>query len=119
MNSPGQDLQITRFSIEGEVAEMRPLRNLLRGHRALEARAAAAEAEASSLRAALHAVASAGTDNIPPVLYAAATTPARDGQAVKLEVSGSDVTAVVGDEGCSPPEWRAAISRGVAGRLAS
>jgi hypothetical protein len=98
---------------------MRPLRNLLGGRRALEARVTAAEAEANSLRSALHAVAGTHAEDIPPALYAAATSPARDGQAVITRVSGRDVIVVIGDDGGNPTEWWAALHQDVAPRLAS
>ena len=47
----------------------------------------------------------------PPTLLAAAAEPARHGSPVHLAVDGSEVIAVVGDEGGDPREWWAAIRR--------
>jgi hypothetical protein len=52
---------------------------------------------------------------VPPTLLAAAADPPRDGSPVRLAVDGTDVIAVVGDEGGDPREWWAAIRR-VSGR---
>ena len=48
---------------------------------------------------------------VPPTLLAAASEPGRDGSPVRLAVEGSDVIAVIGDEGGDPREWWAVIRR--------
>jgi hypothetical protein len=55
---------------------------------------------------------------VPPSLQAAALDPRHTGAPVRLEVGGSDVIAVIGDEGGDPREWWAAIHR-LASRLRS
>jgi hypothetical protein len=48
---------------------------------------------------------------VPPTLLAAATESAQLGSPVRLAVEGSDVIAVIGDEGGDPREWWAVIRR--------
>jgi hypothetical protein len=55
---------------------------------------------------------------VPPTLLAAAADPGRNGAPVRLAVDGSEVIAVIGDEGGDPRAWWAAIRR-VAGWIAS
>jgi hypothetical protein len=46
---------------------------------------------------------------VPPVLLAAAADPRPAGSPVRLAVNGSEVIAVVGDEGGDPRQWWTAI----------
>lgn len=55
---------------------------------------------------------------VPPALLAAARDGRHDGSPVRLAVDGSQVIAVIGDEGGDPREWWAAIHR-LASRLRS
>jgi hypothetical protein len=55
---------------------------------------------------------------VPPTLLAAAADPGSKGAPVRLAVDGSEVIAVIGDEGGDPRAWWAAIRR-VAGWIAS
>lgn len=54
---------------------------------------------------------SGSSQPVPPTLLAAAAEPSRDGSPVRLAVEGSDVIAVIGDEGGDPREWWAVIRR--------
>ena len=54
---------------------------------------------------------SSPTQPVPPTLLAAASEAASDGSPVRLAVEGSDVIAVIGDEGGDPREWWAVIRR--------
>lgn len=55
---------------------------------------------------------------VPPSLLAAAQDGHHDGSPVRLAVGGSEVIAVIGDEGGDPREWWATIHR-LATRLRS
>lgn len=88
------------------------------GRRALEERARAAEARSHELQAVLEELGAlpaldGGGGDIPAELLAAASMAGPDGQAVKTCIDGQEVIVVVGDEGGSPAQWRAAISRGL------
>jgi hypothetical protein len=98
--------------LEQEVAESRAAQAVLQQRvEMFERIAAAAGVSIRDAAPGQAAPAASSSQPVPPTLLAAAAEPGRDGSPVRLAVEGSDVIAVIGDEGGDPREWWAVIRR--------
>jgi hypothetical protein len=98
--------------LEQEVAEARAAQAVLQQRvEMFERIAAAAGVSIRDAAPGQAAPAASSSQPVPPTLLAAAAEPSREGSPVRLAVEGSDVIAVIGDEGGDPREWWAVIRR--------